>query len=417
VTARTYPGLALVAETPVHGVAFTPGATNSTQATLPPFPPLWLSEVQPENLSGITDNVGELEPWIELQNAGAEPLSLAEVCLSDNFVELAQWAFPTGTVIAAGQYLVVWADGEPGETVENHLHTSFRLTPPAGTVVLSRLLGNAPQILDYFNYGDVAANQSYGAFPAGQGTCRQVFHRSTPGATNDPTAPPVSLFINEWMAVNQAFLADPTDGQFDDWFELWNPSTNAVDLGGFWLTDTASNPNKFIVPADIFVPARGFLLVWADEDSTQTRTNGDLHVNFRLAQGGESIELRDRQGRLVDRVAFGPQTGDMSQGHFPDGTGPLFFMPTPSPRAPNLHAACSGEIDLLRIETDGTTIVPLHWFASPGCVYRVQFKDDLGAAGWTDLPGDVRATGTSVTKTDYTLGFNEQRFYRVMLVE
>lgn len=43
--------------------------------------------------------------------------------------------------------------------------------------------------------------------------------------------------INEWMAANSATLADPADGDFDDWFELYNPDPYPVDLSGYQLTD------------------------------------------------------------------------------------------------------------------------------------------------------------------------------------
>jgi hypothetical protein len=394
----------------------TPGTTNATLGSLPPYPPLWLSEVQPENLTGITDNVGDREPWIELHNAGSNALSLDGLYLADNFANLTQWGFPPGAAIGAGQYLVVWADGEPGENDLTSFHTSFRLSPTNGTVALSRRVADAPQILDYFNYRNVAADRSYGAYPPAQASYRQGLYYPTPGSANNPTAPPVTLFINEWMAANQSFLTDPMDGNFDDWFEIYNPNTNAVDLTGFRLTDTAASPNKFTVPTNIFVPPQGFLLVWADEDSGQTRTNGDLHVNFRLSQNGEAIQLRDPLGRLVDAVTFGPQTNNLSQGRYPDGTETLVFMTTPTPRAANVHAGCSaGEIRVLSLVVDLTTAT-LAWTAQPGCTYRVQFKDDLGAAAWNDLPGDVTAESPVAIKSDTTVNGSAQRFYRIVAV-
>ena len=48
----------------------TPGLLNSINTNLPPFPPLWLNELQAQNVSGPTDNAGDRDPWIELFNAG-----------------------------------------------------------------------------------------------------------------------------------------------------------------------------------------------------------------------------------------------------------------------------------------------------------------------------------------------------------
>ena len=39
--------------------SFTPGTTNSVAAALPPFPPLWINELQADNLTGITNKAGQ----------------------------------------------------------------------------------------------------------------------------------------------------------------------------------------------------------------------------------------------------------------------------------------------------------------------------------------------------------------------
>src|SRR5205823_7862991 len=88
----------------------TPGAANSLAASLPSYPPLWLNEVQPDNLAGIADNTGERDPWLELYNAGAAPVSLDGFSLANNYTNLSQWSFPAGTTIGAGEFKVIFAD-------------------------------------------------------------------------------------------------------------------------------------------------------------------------------------------------------------------------------------------------------------------------------------------------------------------
>lgn len=55
--------------------------------------------------------------------------------------------------------------------------------------------------------------------------------------------------------------------------------------------------------------------------------------------------------------------------------------------------------------------VHISWAAIPGRTYRVQYKDDLNAATWQNLPGDIATGSNSITKSDPTPGL--QRFYRV----
>jgi hypothetical protein len=58
--------------------------------------------------------------------------------------------------------------------------------------------------------------------------------------------------------------------------------------------------------------------------------------------------------------------------------------------------------------------VTLSWTAVPGRSYRVQYKPDLSAANWIDLPGDILASGNTASKTDARTQAN--RFYRVALL-
>jgi hypothetical protein len=62
--------------------------------------------------------------------------------------------------------------------------------------------------------------------------------------------------------------------------------------------------------------------------------------------------------------------------------------------------------------------VTLVWSSLAGQTYRVQYKTDLNdsnPAGWTDVTGDVLATGETATKTD-SVGAATQRFYRISMV-
>ena len=57
------------------------------------------------------------------------------------------------------------------------------------------------------------------------------------------------------------------------------------------------------------------------------------------------------------------------------------------------------------------------WTACPGHNYRVQYKDRLEATDWTDLSGDVTASGFTASKADTSLTLSSQRFYRVISLQ
>src|SRR5262249_44789258 len=203
--------------------------------------------------------------------------------LANNYTNLAQWQFPAGAMIQPGQFVIVWADGQPGQSDANEWHTSFTLDNATGSVALARPMGLEPQVMDYLNYSGLGPDQSYGDDPDGQPFDRRVFDRATPGASN-PRPRPVTVFINEWVASNvpgPRGYPDPADGHYDDWFELYNPGSEPADISGFYLTDNLTNQTQWRIPDGTIIPASGFKLVWADNDVDQngTGTNGDLHAS------------------------------------------------------------------------------------------------------------------------------------------
>ena len=142
------------------------------------------------------------------------------------------------------------------------------------------------------------------------------------------------------MASNTETLRDPSDQGFDDWFELYNAGSEPVDLGGYWLADSIGNPNGgFQIPTNgtyVIAPG-GFLLVWADEDSSDNNAaSPDLHVNFRLSAGQDQIGLFAPDLTPVDRVSFTNQVSNISEGRFADGASAIYAMTNPTPRAPNI---------------------------------------------------------------------------------
>lgn len=226
------------------------------------------------------------------------------------------------------------------------------------------------------------------------------------GTTPLPHPP---LFINEWMAANTRTLADPADGDYADWLELYNPNEFAVDLFGYRLTDDATNTTKFVIPPGWSIPPNGYLLVWADEESFRNLTGTNLHVNFKLSQQGERIALYYPEGSLADLVEFGSQTNDVSQGRWPDGgVGTSSFFTTATPGSPNVNA---GLIQPLRmtpvISGQGRDLV-LTWKATPESNYRVQSAPNLLHPQWQDVPGSQGLSNLRVAPT------NSASFFRLI---
>jgi hypothetical protein len=226
------------------GLTVSPDRTNTVAATLMPFPPLWLNEVEPNNLTGIANSAGQHTAWLELYNPTTNTVSLAGLYLANNYTNLTQWPFPTNALIGPRQLLVVFADGLINLSTTNELHTSFVLPANTGSLALTRLTTNAQmQVLDYLNYANLLPNYSYGSFPDGQSFIRQVFFQPTPGGANNGTSlPPPSFipYVTAGAVYTQNFDALPNPGSTSV------NSANPVTIDG--ITYSLSNPFDFAFP-------------------------------------------------------------------------------------------------------------------------------------------------------------------------
>ena len=131
-----------------------------------------------------------------------------------------------------------------------------------------------------------------------------------------PTITPGQLVVNELMASNSVTVTDD-NGDYEDWFELYNNSDVTLSLDNLYATDSSTNLLKWAFPAGLTIAPGAYLIVWADSDLTES----GIHADFKFSAGGENCILSYPDGTIVDSVTFGAQTTDLSYARIPNGTG------------------------------------------------------------------------------------------------
>lgn len=110
---------------------------------------------------------------------------------------------------------------------------------------------------------------------------------STPVPIQEVTSP---LIINEVMASNGQGLQDE-DGDYSDWIEIYNRSDQAINLGGWALSDDPGDLDKWPFP-DLRLNSQEYLIVFASaKDRRPMQPDQPLHANFRLNASGEFLAL------------------------------------------------------------------------------------------------------------------------------
>lgn len=139
------------------------------------------------------------------------------------------------------------------------------------------------------------------------------------------------VVINEFLASNVNDTTNET-GAHADWIELYNTTSTPLSLFGLYLSDDFTNPAKFQFSENTFIPANGYLTIWADD---QNITGSAIHCNFKLSLSGEALMLSNGSTNVLDSISFGTQTNDVSMGRCPNGTGAFTFLQNPTFGAAN----------------------------------------------------------------------------------
>ena len=311
----------------------TPGDQNRV---LPTISGLFINEFSASN-GTFNDGFGEFDDWIEIYNDNDSAVDIGGLFMTDSLADGRKYripkTYPDSTTIPPHGYLLLWADNQPGQGI---LHLGFGLSREGEQIGLVHFDGTS--VVDSIAYGEQYPSTSMSRFPDGEAAWRLL--PSTPGSENRNISVN-NLYINEFSASNGSIIADDY-GEFDDWIEIYNDNDFPVDMGGLFLTDSLADETKSRIPSSApdstTIPAKGYLLFWADNQASQ----GILHLDFRIRRSGEQIGLVQYNGvDFIDSLTFMEQYNAASMSRYPDGETSWYHIP-PTPGAKNIHLAVPG---------------------------------------------------------------------------
>ena len=137
----------------------------------------------------------------------------------------------------------------------------------------------------------------------------------TPGAASTAAS---GILINEILA--------HTDDPNTDSIELFNPTDSPINIGGWYLSDSGTEPLKFQIPAETVIAAGGYVAFDEDDFNPDLALSPNYQgIRFALsaAEGDEVLltEVLDGESSLLqDSISFGATFNPVSLGRTPDGT-------------------------------------------------------------------------------------------------
>ncbi len=303
----------------------SPGLPNY----LEPSAKLYISEIVASGNESNADQYGEYDDWIEIYNDNDFNVNIGGFYLTDSMNHLQKFRIPSNrpdsTTIESGCHLILWADNQPEQGIT---HLGFKLEGEGEHFALTGIDGvgiidsvSFPNQFKHFSYSREGDSGEWKYFPV------------TFGVRN--VAPQLSgLLINEFMTSNSSIPDE--NGEFEDWFEIFNTNPYSVDVGGLYLTDSIGAPTKFRIPSHTpsmsTISPQGYLVFFADDQQDQ----GINHVNFKLKREGEQIVLLHYDERtVIDSLSYRKQFNNASTSRL-QIEGEWYSIP-PTPGAENIY--------------------------------------------------------------------------------
>ena len=284
--------------------------------------------------------------FIEIQNIGGVTVDLSGVTLTEG--PSVPLTLATGTTLDAGEFGLFVNDVAAFTAAYPNVDPALILGTFAGGLSnggegIALLAADGSEIAD-FSYADsdpfpIAADGAGASLelispdvtPADEVGKYYAWQSSlatggTPGAAA-VIAP--QIVINEVLANSDGFNVD--------FIELRNNGSSAVNIGGWYLSDSADLLNSFQIPAGTVISAGGYAVF--DEIDFNVGPNA-----FALSSSGEEVWLTAGTGantQFIDALEFSATASSVTIGLNADGTGRHLPLAAPTPGAENTASTVS----------------------------------------------------------------------------
>lgn len=206
----------------------------------------------------------------------------------------------------------------------------------------------------------------------------------------DKAAPQTdNIVISEVMTKNTYTLEDDY-GNHPDWIELYNPSSEAVNLSGWMLLGGRDSATAFVFSDQVLAP-HDTLIVYASGLS-HNKSGYVLHAPFKLSSSGDTLTLTNAAGQSVTSLEIPALDADVSWALTAGGEYEACLSPTPG----SFGAASQQSETLL-----GQEALRLSELMADNATYQL---DDGCLCDYIEL---YNASGETLSLDGYTLTDNE----------
>jgi uncharacterized repeat protein (TIGR01451 family) len=272
------------------------------------------------------------DEWVELYNPGTSPIDVTGWKLQDSSTTIVLSGI---SIIPAGGFFLLEDREEAVDVTANQINSSLSLSNGGETL---KLLDGSGTLID-------SANSNGGAWPAGSsstyGTMERIFSVpdsdtawttntgivkngldadgnpiwGTPKFSSPPTPTPIitpTPSSSMSVTISEVAWAGTSASSSDEWVELYNPGSSAVNISGWTLTDGTT---PIVLSGSI--PAGSFFLLEDRQEAVSDVTADQIDSSLSLSNSGETLKLLDGSATLID-------SANLNGGAWPAGSSSTY---------------------------------------------------------------------------------------------
>ncbi len=338
------------------------------------FRDLLITEIMyhPVTREGYDSN--DLE-FLELKNASSAEMDLSGI----RFTNGISYTFPLGAKLASGAFAILvrnptaFTNYYPG--VAFHGEFTNKLSDSGERIDLVHASGNPIFSVDYRDsspwplgpdgggFSLVPTNPNSNPDPNSAANWRASSRLDGSPGRDDPPADVFSILVTEALT--------HTDLPAVDSIELFNPNTEPVDIGGWFLSDDRFTPRKYRIPSPTVIEPGAYVVFTEDAFNSPPGSPGA----FSLSSHGDEVFLSsaDAAGNLTgftDGFSFGAAENGVSFGRHTNSAGAILFT---AQVAPSLGAANLGP------RVGPVVINEIRYWPRPGDEEFIEIRNLTGA--------------------------------------
>lgn len=250
------------------------------------------------------------EDWLEVFNPNPEPVDVSGLLLSDDLTQRDKHRIPPLSFIGNGAH--AFQEFQADELAANGAdHVAFKLSADGEALALSAPNG---ALIDGLGFGRQAAGVSQGRLLDGSTNVVSFATTASPGSAN--YLPLTSVVVNEVLTHSDAPLMDAV--------EFYNPTSQPVDVSGYFLSDSALNLRKYQLPSNTVIAPGGYLVIYEDRFNSDAASDP---FSFNSARGDEVFLSQSVQGVFTGyraSASFGAAENGVSIGRIATTRGDHF---------------------------------------------------------------------------------------------